>query len=994
MPVDWPYAEKSLNLRGTGRVRIRPEDAERQTQTAREILDDLTDRPGILLSDEVGMGKTYVALAVAASVILATRGRQGPVVVMVPSRLRGKWQREWEQFKRHCAVPGALDWIRHTYAHSPAAFFKLLDDDARHRKHLVFITTGCFSRGIGDPWIKLGMIRLARQRTKLSTRQKTRIYRWAADLVRLVSQRYLTEKVVKKLLNTDVLKWKKVLVDEWILDETDDDPIPELLPHYKDRIDWSPLVAVLREALPKRVSENIGQRMKNARALFNDACRAIYDQWLSVSKWHSPLLILDEAHHAKNDHTQLAQLFRSSSDDDVTLLNGKFQRMLFLTATPFQLGHQELIRVLRSFEAIRWSGARSPSSSLDDFRSEINQLESALDANRLAGRRLDRLWGSIRTEMLGDQTVDTWWRHIEREPGDVWEQRLVEAIQNCQETRDEAQKLLRPWVVRHNRPMVLRSEDENVEQPRRESICGRGILREGADPGHEELGLPIGSEAVLPFLLTARAQGELTQTSGARAFFAEGLASSYEAFHHTRDARGAARDMNDRGQPIGDDEDPEAPIQTIVPTAWYEERVASIIPSRSDPRLKRMQHPKIAATVGRVVDLWAAGEKVLVFCFYRETCKALYEHIREEIHAKTLAIAKDKLGAGYDGEEAVQSFLTRVARRFSEEGRPFHEEIRDILSVPLADRKYQVLQKYKARLLEVLAAYFRAPSFIARYLPLGDPDVQRAWELGEGRPQVLEPGLAALRRGIKEHRDRSNQTYLDRVYQFLDFAVELAERGEYRLALSKGEEDDEFADPLDMCIKTVSVYSRPRRLEQVDQDDLEDTSEEEDGSYRVVPLVRIVHGDTKPEARERLALAFNSPLFPEILVSSGVMGEGIDLHRFCRHVIHHDGYWNPSTLEQQTGRLDRIRCKAELCAVPIRVFQPYLAGSADEKMFRVVKDRERWVNIVMGQKFEFDENRSEQIAARVPIPESLGKELTFDLARWRLEQGDGDRHQD
>lgn len=78
--------------------------------------------------------------------------------------------------------------------------------------------------------------------------------------------------------------------------------------------------------------------------------------------------------------------------------------------------------------------------------------------------------------------------------------------------------------------------------------------------------------------------------------------------------------------------------------------------------------------------------------------------------------------------------------------------------------------------MDVLAACFRAPSFLARYLPADDTAVQGALELGEGR--------------------------------------------------------------------------------------------------RVVPLVRLVHGDTKPETRERLALAFNSPLFPEILVSSSVMGEG------------------------------------------------------------------------------------------------------------------------
>jgi ADP-ribosylglycohydrolase len=981
MSVDWPFADGKLSLGGTSKVRIQPEDADRQTVTAKEILRDFSDQPGLLLSDEVGMGKTYVALAVAASVIVATKGNQGPVVIMVPSRLRRKWQREWEQFKRHCVLGSSLDWIKDTYAYSPTEFFKLLDDDDQHRKQLVFITTGCFSGGLGDPWIKLAMIRLARSRTKMTAQQKNRIYRWAADLVRLVSQKYLTEDVVRKLMRTDLDRWKDVLVREWVLDENADDPIPALLMKCEDRIDWSPLVEVIRQSLPKRDSATIRDRLKTARGEFNTACRAIYQQWLQCSRWHSPLLVLDEAHHAKNDNTLLAQLFRRSSEEDVSLLSGKFQRMLFLTATPFQLGHQELIRVLRSFDAIRWSSPKSPPFTAQDFETKILQVEEALDRNRLAGRHLDRLWGDIRPDMLGGQEVESWWCRVENAPADEWEKRLVQAVQDCRETRIAAEKLLRPWVVRHNRPVSIPGGPGKPALPRRQGIVGRGVLPENEETSGPDVGLPIAKESALPFLLTARAQGELAHVSGARAFFAEGLASSYEAFHHTREARGKARDMDDGGHPVSQDVDEEDLAATIVPTAWYEDQVASLIPSRDRSPLERLRHPKVSATVHRVVDLWEGGEKVLVFCFYRETCKALYEHIREAVHTRTLAIAREKLGDEYaEDDTKVQDFLTRIARRFSEPDRPFYREVRDVLSRPFVGPKYRCLQPYMKELIEVLAAYFRAPSFLARYLPLNDPAVQRAWELGEGRREVLEPGLLALRRGILEQRDRSNQTYMERVYQFLDFAVELAERAQ--TVQNDGEEDDEPVDPLKTCLDAVSVYSRPRKMEDIDRDD-DDVSGDDDGSYRVVPLARVVHGDTKPETRERLALAFNSPLFPEILVSSGVMGEGIDLHRFCRQVVHHDGYWNPSTLEQQTGRIDRIRCKAEICALPIRVYQPFLAGSADEKMYRVVRDRERWFQIVMGQKFEFDEGTSEAIASRVPLPERLAKELTFDLARWK-----------
>ncbi len=130
-------------------------------------------------------------------------------------------------------------------------------------------------------------------------------------------------------------------------------------------------------------------------------------------------------------------------------------------------------------------------------------------------------------------------------------------------------------------------------------------------------------------------------------------------------------------------------------------------------------------------------------------------------------------------------------------------------------------------------------------------------------------------------------------------------------------------------------------------------------------------------------LAFNSPLFPELLVSSGVLGEGVDLHRFCRHMIHHDLCWNPSSLEQRTGRLDRIQCKAEVARRPIIVYLPFIAGSADEKMFRVVRDRERWFQVVMGQKFELEERTTETLASRVPLPPEIASALLFDLTRWK-----------
>ena len=147
MSVHWPFATNAIQLQGTGTRQISTADANRQETTAKEILLEFERRPGIMLADEVGMGKTYVALAAAASIILATRGQRGPVVVMVPSRLRDKWRTEWDQFRRHCSLDKSLGQIRSKSVDSPTEFFKALQGKSGRRTHLVFLTTGCFSEG-------------------------------------------------------------------------------------------------------------------------------------------------------------------------------------------------------------------------------------------------------------------------------------------------------------------------------------------------------------------------------------------------------------------------------------------------------------------------------------------------------------------------------------------------------------------------------------------------------------------------------------------------------------------------------------------------------------------------------------------------------------------------------------------------------------------------------------------------------------------------------
>ena len=159
-----------------------------------------------------------------------------------------------------------------------------------------------------------------------------------------------------------------------------------------------------------------------------------------------------------------------------------------------------------------------------------------------------------------------------------------------------------------------------------------------------------------------------------------------------------------------------------------------------------------------------------------------------------------------------------------------------------------------------------------------------------------------------------------------------------------------------------------------------DEAANRDGDASAVTLanVQVATGETNRDTRSRLMRAFNTPFFPDVLMCSEVMGEGVDLQRFCRHVIHHDLAWNPSTIEQRTGRVDRIGCKAEGCQ-SIVVYLPYLAGTADERQYRVMTDREQWFRVVMGQDAvaRLIAHDSPDI---IPLPSAVSDELNFKLA--------------
>jgi hypothetical protein len=128
--------------------------------------------------------------------------------------------------------------------------------------------------------------------------------------------------------------------------------------------------------------------------------------------------------------------------------------------------------------------------------------------------------------------------------------------------------------------------------------------------------------------------------------------------------------------------------------------------------------------------------------------------------------------------------------------------------------------------------------------------------------------------------------------------------------------------------------------------------------------VALVTGRTKEDARQRAFDGFNSPLLPEVLVCTQVGAEGIDLHRYCRFVVHYDLPWNPAIIEQRTGRIDRIGSKTfrERERDPqawLDIAVPFLAGTYDERIFEEVRVRAQTFEVLTGGSVSADGKRAD-----------------------------------
>ena len=126
--------------------------------------------------------------------------------------------------------------------------------------------------------------------------------------------------------------------------------------------------------------------------------------------------------------------------------------------------------------------------------------------------------------------------------------------------------------------------------------------------------------------------------------------------------------------------------------------------------------------------------------------------------------------------------------------------------------------------------------------------------------------------------------------------------------------------------------------------------------YSTRDLVARYDGATTSEARDRHLRGFNSPFGPLVLITSSIgQEEGIDLQRYCRHVVRSDLEWNPAKLEQREGRVDRQGREA---SGPVNVYFLLCRGTYDERILHVMVNRFRWHQVLLANRSTLDADPS------------------------------------
>ncbi|MFZ4580497.1 MAG: helicase-related protein, partial [Myxococcota bacterium] len=710
------------------------------------------------------------------------------------------------------------------------------------------------------------------------------------------------------------------------------------------------------------------------------------------------LLVVDEAHKLKNPHSVRSQVLK-------TALRGRFQRVLFLTATPFQLGIEELREVFRLFQ-LATKAPKDLEEQADALLADIAEWQRTYEEFHSLWRRLDGVqaseFGATWPDLAG---VD-----------DPTLRRVAEATQRLLALKDQkVEPGLRRWMIRsvNHAKRIYRHRDVHLldAQPRASlallmyerllaevfrrghsthkttaeinMVSSFGAAREGAllDAGRTDLERIERHRGTMRLILEGLKEGENLHPK--IAWVVKDAVAAAEQDEKTLIFCSRTRTLHE--------------LKAAIDLAWREKVLDGWRCIRLDLD-EAAVFPARDAREGRGRGLHARWQ-----ARFQRPQDVLYLALRErhiQAHPVLSAFARKNLDE--IATRATRLLHQQRVSRLSAERRDW-KLLKRCVEAAAAGLWVQSGRGAKGLDVGVLEA-LTDPRYVALGLDLvADGLEEAADESTDGHTPVwsIEPRYARLVLSRRPHLwldptlasllsalPRSTRVALvERLARYLTYAdvpwmsEALGHQGQGVLTMP----GRKLLRALDNWWITAAGERWRKRLAEfvayfVAQDD--------SGQAELLagPLARttFVRHTADGETRERLQVAFNAPgIYPMVLVANEVMQEGLDLHRACRRVVHHDLSWNPAPIEQRIGRVDRLGSRiAKLLEQDpgerLAVIVPLIRRTIDERIYRTVREREKWLEFLLGARPDLGALAPDEVPP-AELPEALAEALRIEL---------------
>jgi superfamily II DNA or RNA helicase len=946
---------------------IRREVIEIQEDTVVAALGILENEPGVLLADEVGMGKTFQSLAIIAC--LRHENPKARILIVTPTReLSEQWYWTAQRFGAHGFADLSEDVL------GTVGDLKELPLVCRKRS-VVFVPVNAFG-GMRAKSERGFLLALWARHRRIPRAKLQRIRRnLAAAGLDLGDARDFFGHSLAQMLRKRLGAAFKRGRGETRGFRGLDDLLAEGLESFQNR-------TLARRALDRARFHAVGALLKP------------FD-----------LLVVDEAHKFKDPWTVRSQAVTH-------VLHRNYHKAVFLTATPFQLGVEELKHVFRLFD-----GALS---SPERFNQDVDRLLRSVREYQVAYERFESAW----------QLVDP----VQAEAFRAWSDRLSPSADRppARAGTDDpnvAYLAERAWEL-------LRLKKEHVEPAFRQWTLRSLKPSRRVRRAIREWYLRGSGGAVIPLTLFQRLRWEAMRRGVLPASLTTDLSisSSYEAAENSRLLKEKSQHST---------------------VAAYQRLVTRAIRATTD------RHPKIAAVVDEILDATEAGDKTLVFCERNASIRELQRLIEDGWMQRQLGewnevcpgYTFEQVFGGGAGDKRVRGFRQKIPPRFYRgsdelslaltESLPFAlfstEGTRSELprsfwqaSTQFIEEANRLLSQCRVPLSSALRPDFPLASrcidqVVVRWYLNRDKDLSR---LGPGDRELIDlilkkdypaVGFAKLlpeqsraaaerskvqwtitrgmfdtilsprRPGIwiyyRRHLGRLTPVVrrmaVEAVRYFLTrrevpFLVTAMQRAGGPKASSA-----ELRNAIDVWWQQETCIWRQSVAELIEYLPCLTETEQQAILKDMLRSPRVVQNSLAATSRILRQNTFNAPFYPMVLLGNQTIQQGLDLHRQCRRVIHYDLRWSPTDLEQRVGRVERHGCLAERFDVDrpegkVQVIYPLLEHSADPNLYRDVQLRERWMDFLLGHSPTASEHDPEGEPVE-PLPSSLVDALRIRL---------------